>query len=411
MPTHEIQPGQVNLAAIREAAERIQSTIYETPFVYSETLSGLAGNSIFLKLENLQMTGSFKERGALNRILQLSKEEQSNGVIAASAGNHGQAVAWHAKRRGIAAEVWMPLHTPLIKVSATRANGATVVLHGLNYDETASAAQAKCAETGATWLHPFDDSAVIAGQGTVGLELLRQQPNLDAIVVPIGGGGLAAGVACAIKESGSGAEIIGVQTARVPSMKAALENGGLVTVEAGITLADGIAVRRAGKLTLPLVRKYVDRIVTVEEEAIGAAILLLLEREKTLAEGAGACGLATVLQGTTGLRGKNVGVIISGGNLDVTLLSRIIERGLLRDGRRLRLRVRLPDHPGALERLAGVIAHAGANIVETHHTRDHSGLAIGETAIDVTMETRGRDHLEQILQSLREAAYEFNVVD
>ena len=411
-PTGEIEEASnVDLRAIREAARRIQTSIYETPFVYSETLSGLAHNSIFLKLENLQMTGSFKERGALNRILLLSAEEQRNGVIAASAGNHGQAVALHAARRGIAAEIWMPLHTPLIKVSATRSYGATVVLHGVNYDETASAARAKCVQTGSTWLHPFDDNAVIAGQGTIGLELLRQQPNLDAVVVPVGGGGLVAGVACAIKESGSGVEVIGVQTARLPSMQAALKNGQPVTVEGGATLADGIAVRRAGNLTLPLVQRYVDRIVTVDEEVIGAAILLLLEREKTLAEGAGACGLAAVLQGATGLRGKNIGVVISGGNLDVTLLSRFIELGLLRDGRRLRLRVRLPDYPGALEQLAGVIARSGANIVETHHTRAHYGLALGETAIDVTMETRGRDHLEQILQSLRETAYEFNVVD
>ena len=402
--------GTVNLEAIREAAVRIRPSIYETPFVYSETLSGMAGNSVFLKLENLQMTGSFKERGALNRILTLSEEERRRGVIAASAGNHGQAVAWHATRRSIPAEIWMPVHTPLSKVSATRAHGATVVLHGANYDETSAGAQAKCAETGGTYLHPFDDAAVIAGQGTIGLELLRQQPELDAVFVPVGGGGLIAGVGCAVKETRGRVEVIGVQTSRLPSMQAALEKGGPVTIAAAMTLADGIAVRRAGNLTVPLVARYVDRVVTVEEEEIAASVLILLEREKTLAEGAGAVGLAAVLQGRTGYRGKNLGVVISGGNLDVTMLSRIIERGLVRDGRRLRLRVTLTDYPGALERLARVIAAAGANIVETHHTRAHYGLALGETAIDVTMETRGREHVEQILLMLGEA-HEFSVVD
>ena len=403
-------PETVDLESIRKAAERIQPSIYETPFVHSETLSSMSGNRIFLKLENLQMTGSFKERGALNRILTLGEEQKRRGVITASAGNHGQAVSWHATRRGIPAEVWMPVHTPLIKVSATRSHGAKVVLHGAGYDDAAEGARARCAETGGTFLHPFDDPAVIAGQGTIGLELLRQQPDLDAVYVPVGGGGLIGGLACAVKEQRRGVEVVGVQTSRLPSMKAALSNGAPVVVESGGTLADGIAVRRAGDFTLPLVTLYVDRMVTVEEEEIAAAILILLEREKTLAEGAGAVGLAAVLGAAERGRGRNIGIVISGGNLDVTMLSRIIERGLLRDGRRLRLRVTLQDYPGALQRLSAVIAGCGANIVETHHTRGHYGLALGETAIDVTMETRGREHVDEILQSLGET-HSFSVVD
>lgn len=401
----------LSLAAIEGAAARIASSIYESPLVYSETLSGLTGNSIYLKLENLQMTGSFKERGALNSILSLGETERRRGVVAASAGNHGQAVAYHAVRRGIPAEIWMPRHTPLIKTTATRSYGAEVVLHGENYDEAYAAARQRSEESGATFVHAFDDEAVIAGQGTIGLEMLRQNPSLEAIVVPVGGGGLVSGLACAVKALNPAVEVVGVQTARLPSMQAGLDRGEPVTLDAKSTLADGIAVRRTGTVTLPLVREYVDRLVTVEEEEIAAAILVLLEREKTLAEGAGAAGLAAVLHGKTGHRGKKIGVLISGGNLDVSLLSRIIERGLVRDGRRLRLRVTLADHPGALERLASVIAASNANIVETFHNRAHYGVGLSETAIDVTMETRGREHVAELLRALETADYEFSLVE
>lgn len=401
----------LSLDAIEAAAARMGSAIYESPLVYSETLSGLAGNSIYLKLENLQMTGSFKERGALNRILTLTEPERKRGVVAASAGNHGQALAYHAVRRGIPTEIWMPRHTPLIKTTATRAHGANVVLHGENYDEAYAAARQRSDETGATFVHAFDDEAVIAGQGTIGLEMLRQHPSLEVIVTPVGGGGLVAGLACALKALNPAIEVVGVQTARLPSMQAALDHGEPLTLGARSTLADGIAVRQVGALTFPLVRESVDRIVTVEEEEIAAAILVLLEREKTLAEGAGAAALAAVLNGKTGHGGKKIGVLISGGNLDVSLLSRIIERGLVRDGRRLRLRVTLPDHPGALERLASVIAKNNANIVETLHNRAHYGVGLSETAIDVTMETRGRDHVKELLAALEMADYEFSLVE
>ncbi|MDK2744610.1 MAG: threonine ammonia-lyase [Nitrospira sp.] len=401
----------VTLQSIEAAACRIRHSIYESPLVHSKTLSRLTGNSIYLKLENLQMTGSFKERGALNRILTMTEDERRVGVIAASAGNHGQGVAYHATQHHIPAQIWMPRSTPLIKLSATRSYGAEVVLHGNSYDEACEAAVEASIERKATFIHPFDDVAVIAGQGTIGIELLAQNPALDVIVVPVGGGGLIGGVACAVKSRSAQIEIIGVQTARLPSMRAALEGEEPVGVPAQSTLADGIAVRRAGTRTLPLVKKYVDGIVTVDEDDIAAAILLLLEGEKTVAEGAGAIALAAVLQGKMGHRGKNIAVLVSGGNVDVNLLARIIEQGMVRDGRRLRLRVLLPDYPGALEGLASMIAKTGANIVETSYNRAHYGVSLNEAAIDITMETRGRDHAAELLAALQGSDYEFSVVE
>jgi threonine dehydratase len=401
----------LSLECIEAAADRIKGEIYESPLVHSKTLSLLTGNSIYLKLENLQMTGSFKERGALNRILTMTDDERRRGVIAASAGNHGQGVAYHAVRRGIPVQIWMPRSTPLIKLSATRAYGADVVLYGDSYDEACEAAIERSVQRNATFIHPFDDDDVIAGQGTLGLEILTQNPALDVIVVPVGGGGLIGGVGCAVKGRHPHVEVVGVQTLRLPSMKAALEREGPVSLPAQSTLADGIAVRRAGTRTLPLVREYVDQIVTVDEDEIAAAILMLLENEKTLAEGAGAIALAAVLQSRTGHRGKKIAVLVSGGNLDVNLLARIIERGMVRDGRRLRLRVRLPDYPGALEGLAAVIAKAGANIVETSYNRAHYGVSLNEAAIDMTMETRGRDHASELVAALTGSRYEFSLVE
>lgn len=400
----------IDFHAIKAAAARIKAEIYESPLVHTKTLSRLTGNEIYLKLENLQMTGSFKERGALNRILTMTAEEKRRGVIAASAGNHGQAVAYHAALRGIPVQIWMPRYTPLIKLDATREYGADVVLCGNSYDEAYEAAVQRSLETNATFLHAFDDEGVIAGQGTIGLEMLEQNPHLEVVVTPVGGGGLIGGIACAIKGLNPNVEVIGVQTSRLPSMRAALEHRQPVSVPAASTMADGIAIRRAGKLTLPLVSEYVDRVVTVDEEEIAEAVLVLLEREKTLAEGAGAVALAAVLQGKTGHSGKKIAVLISGGNLDVNLLSRIIEQGLVRDGRRLRVRVRLPDHPGALEGLSSVIARMGANIVETLHNRAHYGVSLSETAIDITMETRGRQHVTELLAELKNSGYEFAIV-
>ncbi|MBD0315352.1 MAG: threonine ammonia-lyase [Nitrospiraceae bacterium] len=401
----------VTFQSIEAAASRIGPSIYESPLVHSRTLSRLTGNTILLKLENLQMTGSFKERGALNRILTMTEEERRQGVVAASAGNHAQGVAYHAAQRGIPVQIWMPRSTPLVKLSATRAHGADIVLHGDDYDEACHAAIEHSRQKKATFIHPFDDDAVIAGQGTIGLELLRQNAALDVIVVPVGGGGLIGGIGCAVKEQHPRVEIIGVQTTRLPSMTAALQNEGPMDLPACPTLADGIAVRKAGTRTLPLVRTYVDRIVTVDEDEIAAAILTLLEGEKTLAEGAGAVALAAVLQAKTAHRGKTIAVLVSGGNLDVTLLARIIERGMVRDGRRLRLRVRLPDYPGSLEGLTSVIAKTRANIVETSYNRAHYGVSLNEAAIDVTMETHGRDHAAELLAALTGSRFEFSVIE
>lgn len=397
----------VTLESIELATARIRAEIYESPLVHSKALSAMTGNEVYLKLENLQMTGSFKERGALHRILTLTDEERARGVVAASAGNHGQAVAYHATRRGIRAQIWMPRYTPLVKLAATRAYGGDVVLHGNSYDEAYEGAAAQ----EATFVHAFDDEAVIAGQGTLGLEMLRQNPELDVIVSSVGGGGLISGVACAAKGKKPSIEVVGVQTAALPSMTAALQSGEPVRLAPGATMADGIAVRKAGRLTVPLVREYVDRVVTVEEGDIATAILYLLEREKMLAEGAGAIGVAAALRGLTGHRGKKIGIIVSGGNLDVNLLSRIIEQGMVRDGRRMRIRVRLPDYPGALEGLARVVAKGNANIVETLHNRAHYGVSLTETAIDLTMETRGREHANELLAVLGDAGYEYIVVE
>jgi len=395
----------VNVKAIEAAVERVRGSIFLSPFVRSETFSQLTGNSVLFKLENLQMTGAFKERGALNKILLLTQEERRRGVIAASAGNHAQAVAYHAGQRGIAAQICMPLTTPLVKVSATRAYGAEIILAGANYDEACEEAVRRSKEFGLTFIHPFDDEAVIAGQGTLGIEMLEQADDLDAVVIPVGGGGLIAGLACAIKEKRPKIQVIGVQSSKLPSMKAALEHKKPVTVPANKTIADGIAVRCAGEHTFPLVRKYVDEIVTVDDEEVANAILLLLEKEKTLTEGAGAVAVAAVLNRKVKLTGKKLGVLISGGNIDVTLLSRIIERGLVKDGRLLRIRIHLPDHPGALVRLATVIADHKANIIETLYDRAYYGVVLGDTVIDITVEMRGPEHIAELKAALDAAGY------
>jgi threonine dehydratase len=395
----------VSLETIRAAYQRIRPFIYRSPCQYSAGLSAITGDEVFLKLDNLQRTGAFKERGALNKILTLTDDEKQRGVIAASAGNHAQAVAFHAVSRGIRAQIVMPLATPLVKVSATRGYGADVILFGANYDEAYAEAQRRCTEDGTTFLHPFDDPAVICGQGTMGIEMLEQQPDLEAVVIPIGGGGLAAGVACAMKEMKPGIRVIGVETERLPSMLRAVQAGHPVTLDPEATIADGIAVRRAGETTLPLIQKYVDEIVLVDEEEIAKAILVLLEQEKTLAEGAGAAALAALLQKKTSLVNRKTAVLVCGGNIDVTLLARIIERGLVKDGRRVRVRVHLSDRPGALHQLTRILADNGANIVETTHNRAYYGVNLGDTVIDITLETRGPSHIIEIMDALTAAQY------
>jgi threonine dehydratase len=396
----------VTVDDVRRAHERIRESLFLSPCSHSETFSQLSGSKVYLKLENLQMTGAYKERGALNKILLLTEEERSRGLIAASAGNHAQAVSYHATKRGVRAQIVMPLATPLNKVMATRRFGGEVVLFGANYDEACDEAKRRSAAEGITFIHAFDDDAVIAGQGSLGLELLGQLPDVDVVITAIGGGGLISGMACALKEINPRIKVIGVQTSRLPSMKAAVEAGHLVTLPVASTLADGIAVRTAGTRTLPMVQKYVDEIVTVEEEEIASAILLLLEREKTVAEGAGAAAVAAILHHKINCTGKRIAAVISGGNIDVGILSRIIERGLAKDGRLIRLRIHLPDYPGALHKLTGLLADHRANIVETSYDRKF-GVDLGYSAIDLTMETRGNEHVEHLLTALAAAGYQF----
>ncbi|MDE1163577.1 MAG: threonine ammonia-lyase [Acidobacteriaceae bacterium] len=401
----------VTLDMVRAARERLTNEIFLSPCTHSQTLSGMTGLDIYLKLENLQMTGSFKERGALNRISMLTAEEAARGVVAASAGNHAQGVAYHATRRGIRSVIVMPLTTPLVKVQNTRGFGAEVILHGANYDEAYAEARRFCEAESMTFIHPFDDPLVMAGQGTLGLELLEQIPGLEAVVVPVGGGGIIGGIACAVKETNPAVKVIGVQTALLPSMAAAVEAGHPVTLDPGTTIADGIAVRRAGDVTFPTVSKYVDEIVTVDEDEIALAILTLLEREKTLAEGAGATALAALMQKRTSLApGTKTAVLVSGGNIDVTLLARIIERGLVQDGRHIRLRITLLDKPGALAELTQIIAAHRVNIVDTLYNRAYYGVNLGDTVIDITMETRGRQQVDELLLALTAAGYKHSRV-
>jgi len=392
-------------ADVQRARERLTGIIPVTPCCYSETLSLMTGARVHVKLENLQMTGSFKERGAANLLAQLSISERRRGVIAASAGNHGLAVAFHAARLGIAAVIVMPIWAPLIKVMAARRHGAEVVLHGDGYDEAFARAKEIEAERNLVFVHPFDDPRIIAGQGTIGLELLEQQPELDAVIVPVGGGGLIGGIALAVKERRPGVQVIGVQAEEIPAMKAALAAGQRVTQPAAATIADGIAVRRVGEHTFDLARRYVDDVVSVSEEEIANAILLLLEIEKTVVEGAGATPLAALVNRKVALAGKTVVLILSGGNIDVNLIARIIERGLVKDGRVVRLAVLLRDRPGALAGLTRLVAECRANVLHIQHDRAFSRARIGDTEVELTLETSGRDHIDAVKRHLAEAGY------
>ena len=397
----------ITFVDVEEARERIKDQIYLSPFPCSETISRMSGNRVFFKLENLQMTGSFKERGALNRLLTLTADEAKRGVIAASAGNHGMAVAFHSQRLGIAATIVMPRHAPLIKISRVRQHGAEVLLHGDDYDTAFTEAGRLSRECGLTLVHAFDDPWVIAGQGTIGLELYEQNPDLDAVIVPVGGGGLIAGIELALKTLKPKIRIIGVQAESLPSMKAALEKGEPVGLPPALTIADGIAVRTVGAAPLELVKSFVDEIVTVDEGEIANAILLLLEIEKSVAEGAAAVPLAALLNKKISLDGTNVGLIVSGGNIDVNLISRIIEKGLIQDGRLSRVSVVIPDRPGYLARLAQRIADLGANILQIAQARGFGQMAIGETEVELILETTGPEHIERLCAGLRAEGLRF----
>ena len=391
----------ITLADIENARERIKEQIYFSPFSHSETISRMTGSRVFFKLENLQMTGSFKERGALNRLLMLTPAEAQRGVIAASAGNHGMAVAFHSQRLRIAATIVMPLQAPLIKVSSVRRYGAHSLLYGEDYAAAFQEAQRISSEQALTYIDAFNHPLIVAGQGTIGLELYEENPELDAVLVPVGGGGLIAGIALALKTLKPSVRVIGVQAEAIPSMKVALEQDQIAQVPAAATIADGIAVRSPGDETFPMVKRLVDEIVTVSEGEIANAVLMLLEIEKTVAEGAAATPLAALVNRKVSLSGKNVGLIVSGGNIDMNLMARIIEKGLIQDGRLTRLSVVISDRPGSLARLAQQLAALGANILQINQTRGFGQTVIGETAVELTLEITGREHLETIGAALR----------
>ncbi|MBS7779857.1 threonine ammonia-lyase [Acidovorax sp. CCYZU-2555] len=389
----------ISLQDIELAAQRLHGHILETPCVESRTLSQIVGAQVFLKFENLQFTASFKERGACNKLAQLTPEESARGVIAMSAGNHAQGVAYHAQRLGLRAVIVMPRFTPDVKVERTRGFGAEVVLHGDTLDEARAHARELAQEQGLVFVHPYDDAAVAAGQGTLALEMLKAQPDLEMLIVAIGGGGLIAGVATAAKAIKPDIEIIGVQTQRFPSMVNAIQGSDLPMGQS--TIAEGIAVASPGQLTQGVVRALVDDLLLVDEGDIEQAVLMLLEIEKTLVEGAGAAGLAAMLRHGARFAGKKVGLVLSGGNIDPLLLAAIIERGMVRSGRLARIRVSARDVPGVLARITATVADAGANIEEIHHQRAFTLLAAQNVEIECVLQTRNRPHVEQVLASLR----------
>jgi threonine dehydratase len=395
----------VTFVDIEEARERIKGQTYLSPLPYSETVSRMTGKRVFFKLENLQMTGSFKERGALNRLLTLAPEQTQGGVITASAGNHGMAVAFQCQRLNMAATIVMPVIAPLIKITRVRQYGAQSILHGNDYDSALAEALRLSQQSRLTFVSPFDDPFIVAGQGTIGLELYEQNPDLEAVIVPVGGGGLIAGIALALKTLNPKIRIIGVQAEALPSMQTALKNGKPVQVPPATTIADGIAVRAVGATPLELVRRYVDEIVTVSEGEIANAVLLLLEIEKMVAEGAAAVALAALINKKVSLSEQNVGLIVSGGNIDMNLMSRIIEKGLIQDGRLSRISVVISDRPGSLARLSQRIAELGANILQIGQTRGFGEVAIGETEVELILETTGAEQIERIHRALQAASF------
>lgn len=391
----------VTAADVRSARERIAGGVVLTPCPPAVGLAGLAPGRVYLKLENLQRTGSFKDRGALNRLLELTPEERKRGVVTASAGNHAQAVAYHCDRIGVQVAVVMPDPTPLIKVANTRRYGARILFCGATLSDALDEARRLEAEEGLVMVHAFDDDRVIAGQGTIGLELLEQVPDATVIAAPIGGGGLISGIALAMKEARPSVRILGVEAEVAASALASRREGRIVRIEISETIADGIATKQIGERTFPLMQRLVDDIVTVNEEQIATAVHLLLERQKLVAEGAGATPLAALLAGGIEVAPDDVIVLVlSGGNIDINIVDRIIGRGLVADGRITRLMVKVRDRPGELARLTGLVAMAGANVLEIGHRRAFADIRVGDVEIVMHLETRGRDHVEEIIRLL-----------
>ena len=398
----------LTLQHIRDAATRLQGQVANTPFVESRTLSEVTGAQVFLKFENLQFTASFKERGACNKLAQLSAEQRTRGVVAMSAGNHAQGVAYHAQRLGLRAVIVMPRFTPGVKVERTRGFGAEVVLHGDTLDAARAHALALGEQQHLTFVHPYDDEAIVAGQGTVGLEMLEAEPDLDMLVIAVGGGGLIAGIATAAKALQPGIEIVGVQTTRFPAMFNAIK--GTQHVQGTSTIAEGIAVGTPGQVTQAIIADKVDDLVLVDEGDIEQAIVMLLEIEKTLVEGAGAAGLAALLKDPARYAGKKVGLVLCGGNIDPLLLAAIIERGMVRSGRLARIRISARDVPGALARIVTTVADAGANVEEVHPQRAFTALSVQNVEIELVLQTRGPAHITEVLQRLRDAGLEAAVI-
>ncbi len=393
----------VTIDDIRAAAAVLEGQVVDTPCLHSRTLSEITGAEIFLKFENHQFTASFKERGALNKLASLDARSAGKGVIACSAGNHAQGVAYHAARLGIPAVIVMPRYTPFVKVEHTRKHGAEVILHGENFDEAKAHAMALAASRGLTLVHPYDDEKIIAGQGTIALEMLAAHPELDTLVVAIGGGGLVAGIATAAKALDSSIEVIGVETTRFPSMYHALR--GTRPDFGASTIADGIAVKEPGRLTKEVAARLVSDIVLVDEGDIEQAIVMLLEIEKTVVEGAGAASLAAVLRQPERFRGRRVGLVLCGGNIDPLVLAAIIERGMVRAGRLARVRVEVRDLPGSLARVTACLAEQNANIDEVHHQRAFTHLAVQNAEVDLVLKTRNHDHVREIVAALGRAGF------
>jgi len=399
----------ITLADVQSAAARIKGAVVRTPCLRSETLSRIAQADVWIKFENLQFTASFKDRGALNTLLQLTDAERKHGVIAMSAGNHAQGVAYHAGRLGIPATIVMPSFTPNTKVTHTRGHGARVVLHGDTLAEAGAEAHRLAAAEQLTFVHPYDDPRIIAGQGTIALEMLQDAPELDTLVAPVGGGGMIAGCAIAAHGLKPDIKVVGVETTTFSAMRQLLAHEPVTA--GGNTIAEGIAVRDIGKLPLAIAKSLLDRVVSVEEVAIERAISLFIEVEKTVAEGAGAAGLAALLVYPEIFQGRKVGLVLSGGNIDTRLLASVLLRGLVRDGRIVRLRVMINDLPGQLSRVSGRIGEAGGNIVEVQHQRLFGGVVAKRAGLDVTVETRDREHVRELVKALEGDGFVVRVLE
>ena len=401
----------LELADVLDARDRVSETSRHTPLTHSYTYSEMTGADVHLKLENFQRTGAFKIRGATNRIATLSPAECEAGVVTASAGNHAQGVALAATRAGVDATIVMPENAPIAKVKATRNYGAKVVLHGIDYAEAAERAHEIEDEKGRTYVHAFDDEAVMAGQGTIGLEILEDCPEVDTVVVPIGGGGLIAGIATAIKGTNPDVRVVGVQAAGASSLTRSLEKGEVVSIDGVDTIADGIATRRVGKQTFQVIKERVDEVVTVTDEQIAMAIVHLLERSKTVVEGAGAVSLAAVVFEEFDYdEGEVIVPALCGGNIDLNMLSTVIVRGLVETGRYLKIRTVLEDRPGALEDLLAVISGYRANIYAIQHDRTSRDIGMSDTEVEIDLETRGHDHVAELLEAMEANGYEVDVL-